>query len=379
METVGTLSGGIAHDFNNLLTVINGHAEMALMKLPKDAKVYDDLLAITRAGKRAEKVTNQLLAFSRKQIHEPTILQINKTINDLGRMLRRLIPANISIKYDLQDNIPNVKADPNQIEQILINLVVNARDAIDENNQNNSRRIDIKTRSVEIGQDFTDSHPGSKKGNYVLISVKDSGIGMDEKTKERVFEPFFTTKETGKGTGLGLSMVYGIIKQNGGSIFIDSEPNSGTTFKIYWPATEESSNHSLEDERDNDILAGNETILLVEDDNDVRELVSLALKNFGYNVIEAESGLKAIDLIHESDAAIDLMITDIIMPGINGKELASRLKDNISLNRVLFVSGYSQDHLLQNGSLQQGINFLQKPYPIDVLIKKVREILDSVN
>ena len=379
METVGTLSGGIAHDFNNLLTVINGHAEMALMKLPKDAKVYNDLLAITKAGKRAEKVTNQLLAFSRKQIHEPTILQINKTIKDLGKMLRRLIPANITIKYDLMDDIPNIKADPNQIEQVLINLVVNARDAIEENKANNTRRIDIKTQSVDLDQKFVNNYPGSKKGNFILISIKDSGIGMDEKTKERVFEPFYTTKETGKGTGLGLSMVYGIIKQNSGSIFIDSKPYSGTTFKIFWPATTDASPQTTGNNLQNETLAGNETILLVEDDNDVRELVSLALKNFGYFVIEAESGLKAIDYINENETAIDLMITDIIMPGINGKELASRLKEKISLDRVLFVSGYSQDHLLQNGSLQQGINFLQKPYPIDILIKKVRKILDAAN
>jgi PAS domain S-box-containing protein len=379
METVGTLSGGIAHDFNNLLTVINGHAEMALMKIPKDAKVYNDLLAITKAGKRAEKVTNQLLAFSRKQIHEPTVLQINKTVKNLGKMLRRLIQSNISIKYDLMDNIPNIKADPNQIEQILINLVINARDAIDENKVNNTRQIEIKTRSVKLDQKFVNNYPGSKKGNYILISVKDSGIGMDEKIKERVFEPFYTTKETGKGTGLGLSMVYGIIKQNGGSIFIESKPFSGTTFKIFWPATTDISPQSTMNNPINETLAGNESILLVEDDNDVRELVSLALKNFGYYVIEAESGLKAIDYINKNETSIDLMITDIIMPGINGKELALRLNEKISLDRVLFVSGYSQDHLLQNGSLQQGINFLQKPYPIDILIKKVREILDAVN
>ncbi len=375
METVGTLSGGIAHDFNNLLTVINGHAEIALLNTSKNSKVYNDLLSIIKAGKRAEKVTNQLLAFSRKQIHETAILKINKIINDLGKMLRHLIPTDISIEYSLSPNLPNIKADPSQVEQILINLVINAKDAIDENRKSKIRRINIKTEPFQIDKSFINSHPGSKEGKYILISVGDSGTGIDEKIKERVFEPFFTTKEIGKGTGLGLSMVYGIIKQNDGFIYIENNSTIGTIFNIYWPTTSKKLSSSTTGSSKNESMAGNETILLVEDDADVRELVSMALKNFGYSVIETENGLKALELQNLHN--IDIMITDIIMPGINGKDLALQLKEKIPLNKVLFVSGYSQDHLLSDGSLQEGINFLQKPYPIDKLLMKVREILDT--
>ena len=376
METVGALSGGIAHDFNNLLTVINGHAEIALLNTLKDSKVHNDLLSIIKAGKRAEKVTNQLLAFSRKQIHEPSILRINKTINDLDKMLRRLIPTSIRIEYILTRDIPNIKADPNQIEQILINLVINAKDAIEDNKKSKVSSIKIKTKPFQIDQNFINSHPGSKKGNYILISVSDSGIGMDDKIIERVFEPFFTTKKVGKGTGLGLSMVYGIIKQNNGFIYIESKPNTGTVFNIYWPISFEKLSTSITNPSKNEAITGDETILLVEDDADVRELVNMALKNFGYSVIEAENGLKALELL-PNFPEIGIMITDIIMPGINGKELASQLGEKIPLNKVLFVSGYSQEHLLSNGSLQKGINFLQKPYPIDKLLLKVRKILDT--
>jgi CheY-like chemotaxis protein len=293
-------------------------------------------------------------------------------------MLRRLIPEDISIKDRLSRDLPYIKADHSQIEQILINLVVNARDAIKEkNNPHSEKHITIKTSLVKLDQSFVEAHPGSQLGPHILMSVGDTGIGMDKSILDRIFEPFFTTKEINKGTGLGLATVYGIVKQNDGFIEIDSEQGIGTNCNIYWPTTSEKPSPELAQILKHKALSGSETILLVEDDDGVRDFTASTLDNFGYDIIQAENGQKAIGILQTSQPAVDLLITDIIMPEMNGQELAKRLKKIIPLKRVLFVSGYTFDYLKQDGALEEGINFLQKPYSIHDILSKIREILDS--
>jgi len=378
MEALGTLSGGVAHDFNNLLTIINGHAEIALLHTPEGERAHTDLVAIMNAGKRAENLISQLLAFSRRQLHEPKVIDINHVISDLKKMLRRLIPEDISIETRLSGHLPNIKADHSQIEQILINLVVNARDAIIEKIELGSEKnIQICTSSVTLDKSFVESHPGSHQGEHILITVGDTGTGMDKTILNRIFEPFFTTKEIHKGTGLGLATVYGIVKQNDGYIDVDSVKGQGTTCKIYWPATGEKASPEMVQLLKHKALAGNETILLVEDDEGVREFTASTLKNFGYTVIEATNGRKAIDLITDQKPLVDLLITDIIMPEMNGQELAENLKDIIPMERVLFVSGYTFDHLKRDDALEKGVNYLQKPYSIHDILTKIRELLNQ--
>ncbi len=380
MEALGTLSGGVAHDFNNLLTIINGHAEIALLHTSESVRTHSDLLAIMNAGKRAENLISQLLAFSRKQLHEPKVISINKIIADLENMLRRLIPEDINIETVFISELPFIKADRGQIEQVLINLAVNARDAIKEKNgSDGQKQITIKTKFIDLDEIFVDTHPGSQTGPHVIISVSDSGIGMDESIKNRIFEPFFTTKEVDKGTGLGLATVYGIVKQNGGFIQVDSESEKGTTCRIYWPTTEDLPDEEPTLIMKQEALFGEETILLVEDDEGVREFTAETLKSFGYNIIEALNGRNAIELIEEKKSPIDLLITDIIMPEMNGQELAEHLKSTIPLQRMLFVSGYTFDQLGQDSTLEAGINFLQKPYSIYELLNKIRNILTTVD
>jgi len=378
MEAIGTLSGGIAHDFNNLLTVINGHAEVALMKIAPQDKVHRDLISILNAGKRAERLTSQLLAFSRKQVHQLKILDMNLTISELDKMIRRLIPEDIEIISDYGENLPFIKADPTQLEQIVINLIINARDAIRMNPEEGApKKITICTQAVDLDDLFVSTHPASSTGPHILLKVCDTGIGMDEDVRSRIFEPFFTTKEVGKGTGLGLSTVYGIVKQNNGFIHIDSTPGEGSTFSIYWPVTQGIPENEQLDEASTSSLSGTETILFVEDDEGVRNFACSALKSFGYKVIEANRPQNALKITRKKNQSIDMLITDLVMPGINGKELAERLSGLIELDKTLFVSGYSMDYISREGELQEGIHFLQKPYSVKQLLQKIREILDK--
>ena len=378
MEAIGTLSGGIAHDFNNILTVINGHAEIGLMNVDQSHPVHDDLMSILNAGKRAEKLTNQLLAFSRKQIHELKVVDINQTIKDLDKMLRRLMPEDIKIISDFPEDLPFIKADPGQIEQIIINLIINARDAINEKQDKRSHKeIIVKTEIVDLDHLFVDTHPGSQTGPHILMSVKDSGIGMNIDVQNRIFEPFFTTKDVDKGTGLGLATVYGIVKQNEGSIYVKSEIGKGTTFEIYWPITTESPEKDYIETINQKVFSGKETILFVEDDEDVRQFACVALKSFGYNIIEANNGKNALQLVKKENTSIDIIITDLIMPEMNGQELASRVHKLLPDLKVLFVSGYTFEHLLKDGEIDDSINFLQKPYTVHNLLKRIREILDK--
>ncbi len=387
MESIGTLAGGIAHDFNNLITIINGLSEISLRRLENDHPIYRDLRSIFAAGKKAEELTRKLLAFSRKQIIHPKITDINIVIADLDKMLRRLIREDIEIEMNLFPQILHIKADPGQIEQILINLIVNARDAIGERQDNVQKKIKISTRPVKIDESFSKENPDSQPGSYILISVSDSGIGMDNETIDKIFEPFYTTKEKGHGTGLGMSTVYGIIKQNSGFISIESKLNHGSTINVYWPSVDEKL--PLEDPLtdfmpDDENLRGKECILVVEDDHDVRYFASFALRNLGYTVLEAKSGKEALDLAkhyissENGSENIDLMITDLIMPGMNGKVVAEKIVKLSDSIKIIYTSGYSEESINGEKIVFDEAKFLQKPFTIKMLAEKVKSILTSV-
>ncbi len=377
MEALGRLVGGIAHDFNNILTVINGNASMGLKQVNPEDKSYQILTTILKSGKKAEKLIAKLLAFSRKQIFEPKTVSINKIIKDMKGMLRSLISEDIKIEMNLKENIPFVKADPNQIERILINLIVNARDAIFENKNQKNKVIRISTKKTVIDDNFVATHLGSVKGEYILITVKDTGKGINKEIKDRIFDPFFTTKEEGKGTGLGLSMVYGIVKQNQGYIDVYSEENIGTLFKLYWPVSEEEKESYEESKNIPDYTGGKETILIVEDNKDIRDFSKTFLESIGYRVFEAENGREGLEIFKELQNEIDMVFTDVVMPGIGGKELVAEIKKIKPQVKTLFTSGYPRDQFSETGSIEDNIFFLQKPYSPQKLAKKIREIFNS--
>ncbi len=375
LESIGTLAGGVAHDFNNLLTVINGYAEMALLKLGKEHSVHKELEGILKAGQRAVSLTSQLLAFSRKQISNPEIININDIIDSMDKMLRRLIGEDIRIETMLKKDIPNIKADPAQIEQIFTNLIVNARDAVQtKKDRSTKKKIIIETGMALLDDEFVSTHPGAHTGSYVFFAVSDNGIGIDANTRQKIFEPFFTTKEKYKGTGLGLSVVYGIVKQNKGYISVQSQPGEGTTFKIYWPVTKEKPKED-KTAAEKELMKGSETILLVEDDLQVREFAFDALTSLGYKVIQASNGQTAMELIEAEAPAIDLLITDMVMPEMSGEELAKHIKKIYPNLKILFASGYTDSQIVNNGSPKKDINFIQKPYSIEKLAKEIRRIL----
>jgi two-component system cell cycle sensor histidine kinase/response regulator CckA len=378
MEAIGTLSGGIAHDFNNLLTVINGHAEISLMRLDEAHYLYKDLQAILQAGQRAESLTRQLLAFGRKQEFEPEVLDVNQVITSLEKMLRRLIGEDICVEMKLTPDIPKIKGDPGQIEQILLNLILNARDAVrDRKDRAVKKVITIETHSVHIDKTYFTGQPESRRGLHVMIAVSDSGTGMDAETRKKIFEPFFTTKEKGKGTGLGLSTVYGIVKQNKGTIDVYSEPGHGTTFKIYWPSTIEKKAVETFNKAAADTSSGNETILFVEDEDAVRNFACRSLRRWGYSVYEASNGKKALELIKGNNLHVDLLITDLIMPEMDGMELAEKIGEIFPTIEILYASGYTSEHLLNTQTLIDAVHFIRKPFSVQALVKKVREILDN--
>ena len=377
MESVGTLTGGIAHDFNNLLTVISGHAELGLMNCGESHPVYPHIMAVLNAGNKAANLTRQLLAFSRKQITELKIIDINQLIHDLDKMMRRLIGEDFSMEMVLPQGVPLIKADTTQIEQIMVNLIVNARDAINQQTERASeKKITIETSQVHLEQPFVSKHLGSRTGSHVMISVSDNGIGMDEETRSKILDPFFTTKEKGGGTGLGMATVYGIVKQNGGCIYIYSEPGEGTTIKIYWPASEETTVSEVVEITGDEIPVGTETILVVEDDPGVRKYACLVLRDLGYRVHEAANGRVALALVLDLGQRIDLLITDLVMPEMNGKELALKIAEMFPEIRILFASGYTDNHIVHSGSLDEGIDFIHKPFSVKDLARRIREILD---
>lgn len=378
MEAVGRLAGGIAHDFNNLLTAINGNAEMALADLDPENPVSEYIKEILNAGDKAVKLTRQLLAVSRKQIVKPQVIDVNQIISNMDKMLHRLIEEDIHIETLLEPDIPKIKADPGQIEQILVNLVINARDALTHKvGEQVQKTIVIKTDKVHLDESYTADHVESKSGFFVILSVSDNGVGIDQDVQSKIFEPFFTTKGIKKGTGLGLSTVYGIVKQNNACIQVYSEVNHGTIFKIFWPPTEE----GLSEEKQNIIskvkLIGNEKILLVEDDDAVRQYTRKSLQSFGYQVFDAENGGEALKIIRENKINFNMLITDVVMPEMNGKVLAQKLLQLLPTIKVLYVSGYTNSHIVHNGIVEDNIHFVQKPYSVISLISKVREILDD--
>ena len=378
MESIGTLAGGIAHDFNNLLTVIKGYTDMSLISLSEADPLYKNINEIKKASDRAENLTRQLLAFSRKQIYKTEVIDINTLIKDMDEMLERLIGEDIHINTVLSENLSKIKADKSQLEQIFMNLVVNARDAVNAvDKADYTKKITIETGQDYLDKDYIAKHPGSVEGVYIYFSISDNGIGMDNELQQRIFEPFFTTKEEFKGTGLGLSTVYGIVKQNNGNIYVYSEKNRGTMFKVYWPITTEKGSLSEKEIEINLNYSGKEHILLVEDDQSVNDFTNRALKEIGYNVTAMADGEAALEQILSNGCPYDLIITDLIMPKLNGKELIEKIRENYPDVKVLFISGYTDNHIVHDGLLEKDINFVQKPFSITALRKKIRQILDD--
>jgi PAS domain S-box-containing protein len=372
LEAIGHLAGGIAHDFNNLLTVINGYGDLALRKLKEDDPARDNIREIRVAGDRAAGLTGQLLAFSRKQVLQPIVLNLNVVIEGLEKMLRRIIRESIIFRITLDPNLGNVKADLGQIEQILMNLAVNARDAMMKGGT-----LTIETQNVFLDEDYVSQHLEIVPGPFVRVTITDTGDGMDEQTRLRIFEPFFTTKERGKGTGLGLSTVYGIVKQSGGDIMVYSELNHGTTFKIYFPRVDEDIMPYTRGQLENADNSGTETILLVEDEDMVRNLAGSILTSYGYKVMAAASGSEAIEIVNAYDNTIHLLLTDVIMPGMGGSELRKNMIRQRPGIKVLFMSGYTDDTVGHSGVLEAGCAFIEKPFTPDSLARKVREVLNA--
>jgi len=380
MEAVGRLAGGIAHDFNNLLTVIKGYTELALIRAKGMPELRSDIERIEDASERAAGLVRQLLAFSRRQVMQPKILDLNGIVVGLDKLLRRLMDEDIEMVTIANDSIGAIKADPGQIEQVIMNLVVNARDAMPDGG-----RLTVETANVELDALYARDHASVKPGRYVMLAVSDTGIGMSAETVAHIFEPFYTTKENGRGTGLGLSTVYGIVKQSGGYIWVYSELNHGTTFKVYLPRVDEAvesaaarpAKPTSEPAKD---LSGHETILLVEDEPELRELTRTVLAERGYNVIEAMSaeGAERLATQESGGSKIHLLLTDVIMPGVSGRELAKRVLARQPSVRVLYMSGYTYNVIAENGTLERGVAFLQKPFTPSGLVEKVREVLDMV-
>jgi PAS domain S-box-containing protein len=380
MEAIGTLAGGVAHDFNNLLTVINGYAEMAMLRIDDKDRLRHYISSIQQAGLKARNLAGQLLAFSRKQACQPEILDINEVILSLNKMVRRLLGEDIDIRTVLPDNLPKIKADNTQLEQIFVNLLVNARDALHATKQNGfNKKITIETGRLALDARYVEKHPGSRAGLHVFFSVSDNGAGMAKEIQQRIFEPFFTTKEKHKGTGLGLSTVYGIVKQNGGSIYVYSEPDRGTTFKILWPTTEETreGNDGQEKGEDDPLPHGSERVLVVEDEQQVRDYVCELLTALGYDVHEAENGRIALDILQSGETSFDLIITDVIMPEMGGRELIEKTSKLFPDMKVVFASGYEDNHIIHDGMLDEAINFLPKPYVSAQLAATIRRALDG--
>src|SRR5438445_2038916 len=372
MEAVGRLAGGIAHDFNNLLTAITGYAELLQEDLAADDRRREDVVEIRKAADRAAGLTRQLLAFSRQQVLQPRVLDLNALVGDLEKMLGRLLGEDVELSTRLAPDTGPVKADPGQLEQVLMNLAVNARDAMPQGG-----KLTLETSNVDLSEGYAADHYPARPGPYVMIAVTDSGTGMSEETQAHMFEPFFTTKEKGKGTGLGLATVYGIIKQSGGCMWVYSALGHGTTFKLYLPRVDESADLSRGPAPARSPAArGSETVLLAEDEAPVRAVARQVLERHGYTVLEAPTAEAALDIAARYSGTIHLLLTDVIMPGLSGRELATRLADLRPEARVIFMSGYTDDAVTRHGVLEPGLAYLQKPFTPDTLGRKVREVLD---
>ena len=372
MEAVGRLSGGIAHDFNNILGVIIGYGQVLKRRLGSQNDLLECAEEIEKAGQRAASLTRQLLAFSRQQILTPSILKLNDLVLDMAKMLPRLLGEDIAVNTSLSSDLGMVKADQSQIEQVIMNLAVNARDAMPEGGT-----LRIETANVELDQAYAWQHPGAKPGHYVMLAVIDAGTGIDPDTITHIFEPFFTTKEVGKGTGLGLATVYGVVKQSGGYIWVESEPGKGASFQIFLPRVEEPATEVTARTPVVKTTRGSETILLVEDSEPLRKLTQSFLESHGFRVLVAQNGEEALQVETRHSGKIDLLLTDVVMPGINGRVLAERLLPRQPAMRVLYISGYTDNFVARHGVLEQGMILLHKPFTEEVLIKKMREVLDG--
>ncbi|MFL6208757.1 MAG: response regulator [Pyrinomonadaceae bacterium] len=373
MEAIGRLAGGVAHDFNNLLTAINGYTDLALRKLDEGAPLRRNFTEIKKAAERAGGLTRQLLAFSRKQVLQPKVVNLNSVVAETDTMLRRLIGEDIDLLTVLDPALAQVKADPGQIEQVIMNLAVNARDAMPQGG-----KLTIATANVDLDATYARQHAPVQPGPYVMLAVSDTGLGMDAATQAQIFEPFFMTKELGKGTGLGLATIYGIVKQSGGYIWVYSEVGRGTTFKVYLPRVESAADAAAQARNVQPALqVGTETVLLVEDEPAVRSMSREILTLSGYNVLEAQHGPEALDIVAQHAGQIDLMLTDVVMPYMSGRELAARLQPARPAMRVLYMSGYTDDAIVHHGVLDSGLAFLEKPFTPDVLTAKVRSVLDN--
>jgi PAS domain S-box-containing protein len=372
LESVGMLAGGIAHDFNNLLTVISGYADLALARLDESDPLAAYVEQINGAANRAASLTRQLLAFSRKQLLQPKVLDLNAVVGQIEKMLGRLVGEDMELRTSLAPELGRVKADPGQIEQVIMNLSVNARDAMP-----GGGKITIETANVYLDEEYARQHIAVKPGPYVMLAVSDNGHGMTAETKKSIFAPFFSTKPIGKGTGLGLATVYGIVKQSSGNIWVYSEVGVGSSFKIYLPLVEGEVDESPAAVARADIRTGTETILLAEDEERVRTLACHSLKLFGYQVLDVASAGEALLIAERHEGPIHLLLTDVVMPRMNGKELAERLgilRPNI---RVLFMSGYTDQSIVHHGVLDEGINFIGKPFTPTALVRKVAEVLEA--
>ncbi len=372
MEAVGRLAGGVAHDFNNLLMVIKGHTELLLERVRTEDWHYRKIEQIQKAADRAAALTRQLLAFSRMQVLQPRVMDLNAIVSDMGKMLPRLIGEDIELIIRTDPNLGHVKADPSQIEQVVLNLAVNGRDAMPEGG-----RLVIETANVELDEAYARCHPPLEPGPYVMLAVSDTGVGMDAETQAHIFEPFFTTKEKCKGTGLGLATVYGVVKQSGGYIWLYSEPGQGTSFKVYLPQVEAPVEGSRQGQPTSAVPEGSETILLAEDERDVRDVAREFLGLCGYTVLEATDGAQAIEIAKQHAGPIHLLVTDMVMPGMGGRELAGRLTAVRPEMKVIYMSGYTEYATVRQGDLRKHEVLLIKPFTRSILARAVREGLQA--
>jgi two-component system, cell cycle sensor histidine kinase and response regulator CckA len=373
MEAIGTLAGGVAHDFNNLLTTIIGNADLGLMDMGKDHPLRGSIEDIKKAANSAASLTRQLLAFSRKQVIKPEVLDLNEVITVTKKMLKRLMGEDVELSTVLEPEPWKVHADRGQVEQVIMNLTVNARDAMPQGGQ-----LTVETANIDLDEDYFRKHGIEEQpGSYVMLSVNDTGIGMDKETQSHIFEPFFTSKGIGKGTGLGLSTVYGIVKQNNGFVWTYSEPGQGTTFKIYLPKAKKDVEPEKKGRTPVIKLDGSETVLIVEDDDSLRKLAKRSLQPHGYRILAAENGEDALRVSKENEGPIDLLITDVVMPKMGGKEVAERLQPLYPNMKVIYMSGYTDGTIVNHGVLAPGLNFFEKPFSPEGLARKVREVLDK--
>jgi PAS domain S-box-containing protein len=372
MEAVGRLAGGVAHDFNNILTAIGGYTDLLLADLPLDDPRREDVDEIHRAADRAAALTQQLLAFSRRQVLQPKVIDLNALVSNVEKLLRRLLGEDVLLATALAGDVGRVRADPGQLEQVIVNLAVNARDAMPTGG-----RLTLETSNVDLDAAYAAEHRSVVPGPYVVIAVSDTGTGMSADVQSHMFEPFFTTKEVGKGTGLGLATAYGIVKQSGGSIWVYSELGHGTTIKVYLPRVDEPAEPlGSSAPVDATSLRGTETILLVEDEPSVRAVARQILARQGYVILEAPDGQTALAMVDGGGPSVDLVLTDVVMPGLSGRGLADQLATRCPGLRVLFMSGYTDDAIVRHGMLEPGLAYLQKPFRPDALVRKVREVLN---